>query len=217
MTLGKRLDAVLSQIDCETLADIGCDHGKLGAAAVTGGRARKVIFTDISAKSLQKAHDLACSLCIPFDARLGDGMTVLSPGEADCAVIAGMGAREIVHILEEGKDKCDEFVLVAHKDCPRLREFLTANGFVLEKDFKVSENGKYYDVIKAVKGSQTVGREWILLGNSDADNADFASFLLSEQAKYRAIIQKATDEKSLARAREILAAIDAAKERLCIK
>ena len=52
--LGKRLGAALKFIDCDTLADVGCDHGKAGIAAIRTGRAKRVIMTDISKKSLSK-------------------------------------------------------------------------------------------------------------------------------------------------------------------
>ena len=50
--LDKRLKQILSEINCEALADVGCDHGKLSVAAVITGRAKKAYAIDISEKSL---------------------------------------------------------------------------------------------------------------------------------------------------------------------
>ena len=87
--LGKRLGAALGLIDCDTLADVGCDHGKAGIAAIRTGRAKRVILTDISEKSLSKARASAEYFGIDADCRVGDGMTVLAPGEADCVLKIG--------------------------------------------------------------------------------------------------------------------------------
>ena len=50
---GVSLDARLSAIAglagrCECYADIGCDHGRLGAFMLQSGQCRRAILTDIS-------------------------------------------------------------------------------------------------------------------------------------------------------------------------
>ena len=43
ITLSKRLKAIASLIDSESIADIGCDHGKLGAYLYVNNKIKKVI------------------------------------------------------------------------------------------------------------------------------------------------------------------------------
>ena len=214
---GKRLRAAIALIDCDTLADVGCDHGKAGAEAVRTGRARRVIFSDISAKSLSKARDLAAILGIDgaADFRVGDGMTVLGRGEADCVLIAGMGGNEIMHILDDGIDKCDSYVLIAHRDVAALRQYLTRRGFALVTDAVVEEGGKFYNVLAAKRGEACVpeGAE-LLVGACKPVSEDTARYLQYLRGKYTAIAERATDEDSRRAAREMLDAVRDTEEKL---
>lgn len=213
LSLGIRLSNVLDLIDCDTLADVGCDHGKLGAAAVLQGKAKKVIFADISEASLKKAHMLASQLNINCELRVGDGLDVLKEGEADCVVVAGMGANEIIHILEKGQHKCKSYVLVAHKDTYKLRQYLSDNCFVLSKDFVVCENDKYYDIIYAVKGEyKKLTLKQLLLGQSDKDNKYFENYLKMLKTKYVSLKNRVTDQKSKDKVADMLVAIDEAEK-----
>lgn len=83
-------------------ADIGCDHGRLSVALLQQGRADRVIASDISAPSLQKATELAalCGLGSRLTTVLSDGMAHLGPDEADAIAICGMGGELIARILE---------------------------------------------------------------------------------------------------------------------
>ena len=61
--LRPRLQAAADMINgSHRAADIGCDHGRLSVALLQQGRADRVIASDISAPSLQKATELA-ALC----------------------------------------------------------------------------------------------------------------------------------------------------------
>ena len=213
--LGKRLGAALAFIDCGTLADVGCDHGKAGIAAIRTGRAKRLILTDISEKSLSKARASAAYFGIDADCRAGDGMTVLDAGEADCVLIAGMGGNEIMHILDEGLSKCDSYVFVAHRDTPKLRTYLTQRGFELTADTAVKDGGKFYNVIAAKRGDAVVPEGAALwLGADIPRSADREAYLAYMRGKYRAIADRATDEPSKTAALTVLAAVREAEEEL---
>lgn len=56
---GARLNAIIELTGrSDTVADIGCDHGRLGAALLQCEKARHVIATDISAMSLERENGL---------------------------------------------------------------------------------------------------------------------------------------------------------------
>ena len=57
--LDQRLTAIANLVDYGKVADVGCDHGKLGYYLVSTDRASEVIATDISKPSLDKAKELA--------------------------------------------------------------------------------------------------------------------------------------------------------------
>ena len=59
----KRIDKIVSKIpQCDILADIGCDHGYIGVSALKQGVAKKCLFSDISAPSLNKSDFFASVL-----------------------------------------------------------------------------------------------------------------------------------------------------------
>ena len=93
ITLDPRLSALAALVGhCESYADIGCDHGRLGAYLLQTGRVRRAQLTDISADSLQKARRLIALLGLSgrVDLRVGDGANALAE-EPEVTVIAGMG------------------------------------------------------------------------------------------------------------------------------
>ena len=76
-----------------TVADIGCDHGKLTAALLLDGGCQRVIAGDISPDCLEKTRRMIerHALRDRAEVRLGSGLSILSPGECDAAAILGMG------------------------------------------------------------------------------------------------------------------------------
>ena len=110
--LSDRLQVLADQIgNKETMADIGTDHGFLPVYLWERGISPKVIFTDVSAGSLEKSRVNAKRLYPeePFDFRLGNGLEVLSEGEVDDVVIAGMGGILMTRILGKDLEKTKSF------------------------------------------------------------------------------------------------------------
>ena len=139
---------------CDTVCDIGTDHGYIAIYLAKKGIAKKVIAADIKQGPLNQAEK---NIAI-FDAsdtvetRLSDGFENIGANEADCAIIAGMGGETIAEILKSEKG-CKHFVLqmqTAHRD---LREFLSENGFVIEKEAIAKEGRKMYTALLCTKGS----------------------------------------------------------------
>ncbi len=138
---------------CAVVADIGCDHGNLAAQLIKEKKSDRVIAADISQKSLEKAVRLCESLGISHkaDFRRGDGLFVLSPGEANVIVIAGMGGNLISGILKSGMEVARKAYLVL---CPHthegvLRKFLCESGFAIKNECLAQEEGRYYQIICA--------------------------------------------------------------------
>ncbi|MBP5294555.1 MAG: tRNA (adenine(22)-N(1))-methyltransferase TrmK, partial [Lachnospiraceae bacterium] len=89
-----------------------------------------------------------------IDCRLGDGLSVLAPGEAEVIVIAGMGGMLMARILREFPEVTDSarhLVLSPHRDAFELRKYLWEQGFDIEDEAMVREDGKYYPVIRTKK------------------------------------------------------------------
>jgi tRNA (adenine22-N1)-methyltransferase len=159
-TLSPRLLAAAQMLPlCECAADIGCDHGKLAAFLLEQGRCRRVIAADVSAPSLEKAKSLALARGWQqrMETRLGDGLTVLRPGEAQCAILAGMGGLLIAQLLEEGKEAArsmEALVLQPMQHGDRLRRFLRQNDFCIADERLIREKQRIYELILVRPGKQ---------------------------------------------------------------
>jgi len=129
------------------VADIACDHGYIGYCVLENKLADKVIFSDISAKSLEKASKLMQNQdkFANFEFLIGDGLNVLYT-EVFASIIAGVGGREIVKILSnKEKIKLSQFfILQTSQDDTFLRGMLSSLGLHILCDKMVLDGGHIY-------------------------------------------------------------------------
>lgn len=150
--IDERLTAIATLIKGGTVADVGCDHGKLGYYLVSTDRADRVIATDISAPSLQKASELAFDNGVShiMETRLGDGLSPIKSKEVDTVVIAGLGGDVMAEILSsarlEGKE-FDRFVLSPNTHPEKVRRELALSNHIIVTDNLTECAGKYYTII----------------------------------------------------------------------
>lgn len=139
------------------IADIGTDHGYVPIWLLKQGRIPKAIGMDVRpgplahAKENRKYYGLEDKM----ELRLSDGLSSYQRGEADSIVIAGMGGELIIRILKEGREKLsgmEELVLSPQSEIRKVREYLAEEGFSMEQEIMVREDGKYYVIMKAVPG-----------------------------------------------------------------
>lgn len=202
MMFNKRLRAIINEINTDSLADVGCDHGKVSVAALIENRAKKVIACDISKKSLQKAEILAKENNLSnIEFRCGDGIKVIKENEIETLLIAGMGGYEIIKILSDGFKGINNFILCAHNNVSKLRVFLVNNGLKIVKDYVVESEGHFYNIILANKGNQILSQKQILLGQNSFDNKDYKSYLLYLKEKNDKILARDIGEE---RKKEVL-------------
>lgn len=151
--LDARLTAALDYVrPGRTAADIGCDHGKLSAALAGSGRCPRVFACDLREGPLQKARVNCAPWADRIDFRLGSGLEVLAPGEADDIVIAGMGAETIMEILDAAPWVFDErynLVLIPATKHSLLRRWLARRGFELAGETLCIAAGRWYAVMNA--------------------------------------------------------------------
>lgn len=141
--------------ECNTVCDIGTDHGYVAIYLAKKEIAKKVIAADIKQGPLNQAEkNIALfSASDAVETRLSNGFENIGPNEADCAIIAGMGGETIAEILKNEKG-CKHFVLqmqTAHRD---LREYLSENGFVIEKEAIAQEGRKMYTALLCARGEK---------------------------------------------------------------
>ncbi len=186
----KRFEEIIKRIpECDTMLDVGCDHGYISYEALNRGIAKKVVCSDISAPSLKKAQNLIGERGSYY---VADGIP--KNVEFDFLVIAGMGGREIMKILEDRKPM--RALLQPMKNIDSLREFLVRNGYKIKSD-EIIFDGKYYNIIVTDIGFDTLSEDEIVFGRTNLQNLseDFMSYLENELDKTKEIIIKATGKR----------------------
>lgn len=162
MRLKGRLLSVAEMVPpSRCVVDVGTDHGKLPVWLVKRGIAESAIVTDISAASLKKAEALirAHGLEDMIEARVGDGLSVIHPGEADTVIIAGMGGvliRDILKSAPQVTSTVKTFVLQPMKSQGLLRKWLVDNGYAIVDESLAREKDKFYEVMVVQQGKQHI-------------------------------------------------------------
>ena len=76
--------------------------------------------------------------------------------EADTVIIAGMGGELEISILEAGKQlwsSIRHWIFSPQSDLEKFRRYLKENGFFIENEAMILDEGKFYTVIKAGFGT----------------------------------------------------------------
>lgn len=169
--LSERLAAVARQVPAgAVVADIGTDHAYLPVYLVRRGIAPRAVAGDVHRKPYEAALATvrACELEDRIDVRLGDGLQVLAPGEADVVVLAGMGGKTVCSILTAGRSvlaKVQRLIIQPMRDISLVRRWLLANGWRLADEDMAREGGHYYFIMAAEPGQEKVKDAfWLELG-----------------------------------------------------
>lgn len=229
MQLSKRLSAVSDMVTSTgCLADVGTDHGYIPIFLVEEGRIPRAIAMDINQGPLERAreHIRQKGLEEQIETRQSDGVAALKPGEAKAVVIAGMGGGLVQKILKEGEDvlrSVSQLILQPQSELEEVRRFLQKEGYAIEEEEMILEDGKYYPMMRVVHGSMELREAiefkygpFLLKGKHPCLN----SFLEREEILYervRAQLEKWGGESSfqrLAQVTEELRMIREAKERM---
>lgn len=156
--LSKRLEAVACMVTPgNRVCDVGCDHGFVPIYLIQQGISKRVLAMDVKKGPLERAkeHVRAYHLDNYIETRLSDGLTDYRPGEADSLICAGMGGKLMVKILETDRVKTASFrelILQPQSELEQFRRFLRTQGYLLTAENMIEEDGKFYPIMKAVKG-----------------------------------------------------------------
>lgn len=162
LKLSSRLQTVYELIPKNSIiVDIGTDHGYIPVIACTNGICPTAIATDIAAGPLSAAIEniKKNSLAEKIDCRLGNGLACVQSGEADGAVICGMGGSMIIQILTDSPKVIDKFkflILQPMNAASSLRRFIYKIGWHINDEQLVAENNHLYEIIRAVPGATQV-------------------------------------------------------------
>ena len=154
--LSKRLQAVADFVTpSECIVDIGTDHAYIPIYLVEKNYTNKAIAMDVNEGPLKKAreHISSAGLEDRIECRLSDGLRNLGENEAKCAIIAGMGGALIIRILQDGERQAlnlKELILQPQSEISKVRAFLLEQGYQIQLEEMVLEEGKYYPMMKVI-------------------------------------------------------------------
>lgn len=188
--LSKRLRAIVNFCDKnKIIADIGTDHGFVPNFLYEEDINRKIIATDISLNSLNKA--------IEFSELRGNkgkiehivcnGLEKIPP--VDQIIIAGMGGILISKILDRDFEKArqaEKLILQPMQQVDYLRKFLYDKGFKILDEKIVFEDNKFFHII--VANYKAIKEEYrdidlkvskLLRSRKDKDLIEFLKYLIN--------------------------------------
>lgn len=219
MERSKRLRAVVSLVtEGASVADIGTDHGYVPIDLVKSGRVKKMIAMDVGRGPLERArlHITENGLGGQIETRLSDGFKELKPGEADTAILSGMGGGLTIRILEEGRETAAglrELILQPQSEMERVRKYLVTHGYRIVEEDMVEEDGKFYPVMKVMHeadcpGEPPVYEKWEYL---------YGKELLRNRhpVLYRYLLREKKIKESILRKLQAHRESESAKERKC--
>lgn len=203
ISLDPRLSKIAEMLGtCTCCADIGSDHGRLGAFMLQNHRCERMCLTDISAPSLEKARKLIALLGLEDKTGfyVGDGALALEE-KVDAAVIAGMGGETISEILENSAGKLEgaRLILQPNVAAPHLRRCLNQCGYRIENEALVRDGRRIYVIIEALPGEQMLSDVEcevgpVILKKRPDELADYAAFRLRVARKALAGAENGSDE-----------------------
>lgn len=203
VTLSKRLRSVVSMVTAgNRVCDVGCDHGFVPIWLVQQTKSPWVLAMDLREGPLRAAgeHVVSYGLGRQIETRLSDGLHNYTIGEADTLICAGMGGGLMRRILETEREKAASFrelILQPQSEIEQFRRFLRESGYAIADEEMIEEDGKFYQVIRAVPGRKEETTEDELCKLEDRygpillkkRTPVFLSFLEREAALYEEILK----------------------------
>jgi len=211
--ISDRLKKIADQVDYgASIADIGTDHGLLPIFLLEEKKLRHAVLCDINAGPLKKAERNTArhSPGAPVDFRLGSGLAVLADYEVDTVIIAGMGGRTIIGILDDDIPHARTFgkyLFQPRRDAALLRKWLLQNGFAIIDEALVRESRFICEIIAAVPNTSVATLEAyentdfefspLLIERCDMLLPEFVHTKLSTEKKALSAIEAASTDNRL--------------------
>lgn len=196
---GTRLYACASLVqNGAVLCDVGTDHAYLPIYLCKKGIAVRAVASDIKEGPLARAgeHIKMHGLSDKISTRLTPGLSGMESEGFTDIVIAGMGGFMIRDIIAAAPFVCDSgvaLILQPMKNADALRLYLAENGFEITHERLSSDDGKIYQIMRAVYDGKKRGFDTaaLLLGEKNiaarAENRALFSMLCD---KYLCMYEK---------------------------
>jgi Predicted SAM-dependent methyltransferase len=165
MQLSKRLLTIADMVTRgNRVVDVGTDHGYIPIYLVKNKQIPSAIAMDIRSGPLERAKGNIQKENLEeyIETRLSDGVHALQAQEADTMIIAGMGGGLVKKIMEEGQEvlkTMKEYILQPQSEIDMVRKYLEQEGYIIEDERMVLEEGKFYPIMRVYQGIMKYERE----------------------------------------------------------
>jgi tRNA (adenine22-N1)-methyltransferase len=154
--MSRRLETIAKHvIPGLPMADIGTDHAYVPCALLRARIVPHAIASDVRAGPLAHArtHIERAGMQQSIAVRLGDGLSVLSPGEVGTVTICGMGGQTIASMLSPHTLRGVSRLIVQPQGAAhRVRAAIYESGWMLRSEQVVRDAGCDYVVLTADPG-----------------------------------------------------------------
>lgn len=200
MKLSKRLETVASMVtkgNC--VVDVGCDHGFVPIFLVESGISPSAVAADVRPGPLSRAkeHIKEHGLEEKIQTRLSDGLANITSGEADSLIMSGIGGILMVRLLTDGDETArsfQEMILSPQSELADVRRYLVANGYFIEYEHMLCDEGKFYFIFHVVvtKDERDWSKDEYRYGKTicTEDVDTFRAYLEKEKRQYEQILEK---------------------------
>jgi len=153
MKISRRLRTIAEFIPSGSkVIDVGCDHALL-CIYLSLEKNCTCIAADINRHSISQAkYNIGRFNAKNITTKITDGLEGIEVNRDDILVISGLGATTIENILRD-KELPNTLIISSQNDRDRLRHSVVDMGYMIEDEKYVIDNGKYYIIIKFIKGS----------------------------------------------------------------
>lgn len=139
---------------CNTIADVGADHGKTALLLIKKNKCKHVIATDISPNAIFKAKSLfeKCGMENKASFIIGDGLDPLRQFKnVDAVLISGMGGETISRILKKDLSELaiPELILSPHTDVQLVQKTIKELEYRFDYECIIEDKKRFYFVLHA--------------------------------------------------------------------
>ncbi len=212
MELSIRLKCISNMIEpCDSVIDVGTDHGYVPIYLVKNCIIKKAIASDINRGPVEKAkNNIAINNTRQqITCRLGSGLSTVKKGEVQIAIIAGMGGNLIRDILEDDLEVVKELkymILQPVQNAEVLREYLYNTGYDILDEEICYDDGKFYEILKVRYNTNTLAQESIYYEISkillDKKQKVMQKFIEYKLQKYLKVYYTLNDDTILSKSRK---------------
>ena len=157
LKLSKRMMKIVELCDtCDTIIDVGTDHGKVPITIANLNLAKNVIAIDNKRGPLKACEENAnlylTNSNASFSTLLSEGLTKVDK-DIECGIIiTGIGYDNMCEILSDINERNFKYLILSpHTKIDSLIEFLTNIGLKVETHVEMDEDKKHYHILKVIK------------------------------------------------------------------